>query len=372
LKLDASYKRLHCVYDIWGKEEILAEDSYFYTALSDEQKALIERHNTIVYAAFLHSAKLWTEFNDEILGLRKGQRIIHGGLQIASDFMTQGELFVIPLTSAIGYQANAHVIVHFTDGNPDMGRKVFQPELTKLAETLAVRCVNAFRRFLLYIRPDTGSQSITPDKEVHDWKRAQEEYRDRNPLSLTVGNKSIGLVSKPQQEQDAIALFHELIGAGLLKGFRFFGTSQSDRYDSVFFMNYLENDTVHFDTKSNRLGVNRSFNLPYTTEPKILEYKFKFDSLVADFEKEDKFAKHVDFVVCWSSGEQFKERFYLQSLLIGDEGSSRQIFGATHQVFSVGAQEHPIFELLVLEDLMAWLQDPAGEEARQKTRYRDM
>jgi len=147
LKLDPEFKRLHCMYDIWGKDQILEKDSYFYSALTDEQKELIERHNVIVYGAFLHSAKLWTEFNDDVLGLRKGQKIIHGGLQIASDFMTQGELSVIPLTSAIGYQANSHVIVHFTDGNPDMGRKVFQPELTKLAETLAVRCVNAFRRF---------------------------------------------------------------------------------------------------------------------------------------------------------------------------------------------------------------------------------
>jgi Histidine kinase-, DNA gyrase B-, and HSP90-like ATPase len=371
LKLDPEFKRLHCVYDIWDKDQILEQDSYFYSALSDEQKELAERHNVIVYGAFLHSARLWAEFNDETLGLRKGQRIIHGGLQIASDFMTQGELFVIPLTSAIGYQANSHVIVHFTDGNPDMGRKVFQPELTKLAEVLAVRCVTAFRRFLQYVRPDTGSQSITPDKEVHDWKRAQEEYRDRNPLSLAFAGRSLAHVSKPQQEQDAIALFHELIGAGILRGYKFFGTSQSDRYDSVFFMNYIEADNVLYEAKTNRLGVNRNFSLPYTTEPKILEYKFAFESLVADFEKEGKFSKHVDFVVCWSAGEHYKERFYLQPLLVGDEGSSRQIFGATHQVFSVGAQEHPAFELLILDDLIAWLQDPAGEEARQKTRYRD-
>ena len=371
LKLETEFKRLHCIYEIWNKEDILHADSPFYTALSDDQKELIERHKVVVYGAFLHSARLWAEFNDEIMGLRKGQRIIYGGLQIASDYMTQGDLFVIPLTSAIGYQANSHIIVHFTDGNPDMGRKVFQPELTKLAQALAVRTVTVFRRFLQYVRPDTGSQSITPDKEVHDWKRAQEEYRDRNPLSLSIAGRSLAHVSKPRQEQDAIALFHELIGAGLLKGFRFFGTSQSDRYDSVFFMNYVEADNVLYDSKSNQLGVNRGFTLPYVTEPKILEYKFEFDSLVADFEKEDKFAKHVDFVVCWSAGNQYKGRFDLQPLLVGDEGSSRQIFGATHQVFSVGAQEQPAFELLVLEDLISWLQDPAGEEARQKTRYRD-
>ena len=372
LKLPAEFKRLQCLYDIWGKEEILEENSYFNSALDTEDKELIERHNVILYAAFLHSAKLWTEFNDDVLELRKGQRIIHGGLQLATDFMTQGELSVIPLTSAIGYQANAHVIVHFTDGNPDMGRKVFQPELTRLAEKLAVRSVNAFRRFLLYVRPDTGSQNIAPDREVYDWKKAQEEYRNHHPLSLAFAGKSVSVVSEPRQEQDVIALFHELIGIGTLRGFSFLGTSQSDRYDSVFFMNYLEGDNVLFDAKTNRLGVTRSYNLPYATEPKILEYKFEFDSLVADIEKELKYAKHVDLVVCWSAGKQFRERFYLQSLLVGDEGSSRQIFGATHQVFSVGSQEQPAFELLVLEDLMAWLQDAPGEEARQKLRYKDV
>jgi Histidine kinase-, DNA gyrase B-, and HSP90-like ATPase len=372
LKLPAEFKRLQCVWDVWGKEEILEEDSYFSSALTDEDKEIIERHNVIVYAAFLHSAKLWTEFNDEILGLRKGQRIIHGGLQLATDFMTQGDLFVIPLTSAIGYQANSHVIVHFTDGNPDMGRKVFQPELMTLAQKLAVRSVNAFRRFLLYVRPDAGAQNITPDKEVYDWKRAQEQFRDHNPLTLIIEGRSISLVSRPRQEQDVIALFHELLGTRILKGFQFFGTSQSDRYDSVFFMSYVENDNVLFDPKNNRLGVRREYGLPYVTEPKILEYKFEFDSLVADFENEAKFAKHVDFVVCWSAGDQFRERFYLQSLLVGDEGSTRQVFGATHQVFSIGSQDQPAFELLILEDLISWLQDPVGEEARQKLRYRDI
>ena len=84
LKLPAEFKRLQCVYDVWGKEEIIEEGSYFNSALVDEEREIIERHNVIVYAAFLHSSKLWTEFNDDVLGLRKGQRIIHGGLQLGT------------------------------------------------------------------------------------------------------------------------------------------------------------------------------------------------------------------------------------------------------------------------------------------------
>ena len=303
--------------------------------------------------------------------MRKGQRIVHGGLQLASDFMVQGDLSIIPLTSTIGYQANSHVIVHFTNGDPDMGRKVFQPELKTLAEDLSVRAVTIFKRFLQHLKPDTGAQAITPDKELHDWKRAQENHRDRNPLAFTHAGVRIGLVSTPQQEQDVVALFHELIGGGILRGFRFFGTSQSDRYDSLFFMEYLQEEDVLFSGGAGRLGVSRAYSVPYSTEPKVLEYKFTFDSLVDDFDNEEKFAKQVDLVVCWSAGTQYKAKFYLQPLLVGDEGSSRQIFGATHQAFATGAQGSPAFEVIVLDDLLNWLQDPSAEEARQKRSYRD-
>ena len=60
----------------------------------------------------------------------------------------------------------------------------------------------------------------------------------------------------------------------------------------------------------------------------------------------------------------------LQSLLVGDEGGSRKFFGATHQAFQSGSQE-PVFEILVLEDLLRWLQNPEEEEARQKVAYQD-
>ena len=106
------------------------------------------------------------------------------------------------------------------------------------------------------------------------------------------------------------------------------------------------------------------------TEPKVLEYKYSFQSLVDDFDKEEKFAKQINLVVCWEAGSLYREKFYLSSLLIGDGGSSRQIFGATHQAFLVGSQQ-PAFEGLVLEDLIRWLQDPADEEARQRRVYRD-
>lgn len=367
-KLGSEYKRLNCLYEIYHKDDILADGSPFSTALDSEQRQLIEKHQVSVYASFLASAKLWTSFNDDTLRLRKKQRLIHGGLQLASDNMVQGELSVIPLTSEIGYQANSHIIVHFVDGNPDMGRKVFQPELQQLATNLAVRCVNTLKKYRQHLKPDTGSTRVAPDKELHEYKKAQEQYRDENPLVLKVHERAASLTAIPQQEQDVIALFHQLIGAQFLPGYKFFATSQSDRYDSLYFLDYAIDDRVQYERESNPLGVGSEFHPQYLSHPKVLEYKYDFDALVRDIEKEIKYAKHIDFVVCWSAEKQFRERYYLNSLLLGDEGAGRENFGATHQAFPTGSNQ-PDFEILILEDLIGYLRDPDTELARQRQKY---
>jgi len=97
--------------------------------------------------------------------------------------------------------------VHFADGNPDMGRKVFQPELTELADELSRRAVGIFRRYLTLMRPDTGVAVVPATRELFNWKVQQLRFRDENPLSLKADGRSVSVISRPQQEQDVIALF---------------------------------------------------------------------------------------------------------------------------------------------------------------------
>lgn len=367
-RLDGEYKRLDCLWEVYDKDDLLNAKGWFSTALTEDQKALVEKHDITVYASFLRSARMWGELNDNIFKLRPGERIVQGGLQMASDFMVQGDLSIIPLTSTIGYQANSHVIVHFTDGNPDMGRKVFQPELKEIAEVLSVRCVNIFKRYLTHLKPDTGAQVVAPDKQLYDWKKAQEAYRDQNPLAFQDKKGRITLVSAPQQEQDVIALFHQLVGLGVIRGLEFLATSQSDRYDCLYLLEYPD-ETFRYDRDSNPLGACGDYGFPHSSEPRVLEYKYDLDALIRDFSSEVKYAKHINFVVCWRADKQFREKYYLNSLLVGDEGANRQVFGATHQAFPDGAGQQPDFEVCILEDLLRFLQDPQAEEARQKTRY---
>lgn len=289
---------------------------------------------------------------------------------LATDGMVQGDSFVIPLTSAIGYQANSHVIIHFHNGNPDMGRKTFQPELKDIADILAVRAVNVMRRYLQHLKPDGDQPTIVPAKELYEWKKRQEEYRDKNPISLQYKGRQISLLSKPQQEQDVVALFHELLGLGVIKGIGIFATSSHDTYDSLIHCDYGAREDFVFDKINRPLGVAERCANNFKSEPKVLEYKYDLDSLVADVTKDIKFERQIDFLVCWSAGKKFKERYYLESLIVGDEGSNREIYGSTHKAYPDGGSQ-PLFEIVILEDLIQFLTNPEAEQARQKTIYSD-
>ncbi len=368
-RLESQFKRLDCLWEIYEGDDLIDQKGWFGSALDDDQRALVQKHDVVVYACFLRSARMWGDLNENVFRLKPGERIIQGGLQMASDNMVQGDLAIIPLTSTIGYQANSHVIVHFKDGSPDMGRKVFQPELKQLAELLSVRCVTIFKRYLTHLKPDTGAQIVAPDKELYEWKKVQERHRDKHPLTLKTSSGLVTIVSKPQQEQDVIALYHQLIGLGLVRGINFLATSQSDRYDALYLLDY-ENETFQY-SKSNPLGVGNNYGFPHVSEPRILEYKYDLAALIRDFSAEIKYAKHINMVVCWKADKQFHEKYYLNSLLVGDEGSNRQVFAATHQAFPDGGGQQPDFEVCILEDLINYLQDPVAEEIRQKTKYQE-
>ncbi len=108
---------------------------------------MIENYKIEAYGFFSYSTNLWDEFNDKLAKLRKGWRVIRGGLILANNYMIQGDYLSIPLTSNIGYQNQIHVIVHFKNADPDLGRKGFQPELKEVAEILAVGIVNRLKKW---------------------------------------------------------------------------------------------------------------------------------------------------------------------------------------------------------------------------------
>jgi hypothetical protein len=370
-KSTEKYRNSNGVYDAFSGDEIIAR----FKTLGVADVDLIKQYNVSVYGYFAYSTSIWDTLNDKKAKLRKGFRVLRGGLQMANNHMAQGDLITIPLTKNTGHQNQAHVVVHFDNAEPDLGRKGFQPELKELGERLSALMVTYLSAARDLLKNDTGAEAdIGKEIKVHDWMRDQEEHEKNHPLVLTNQNfflptRRISMQSTPLCEQDAIVLFNQLIAGGVIRGIKLLSTSQVSQYDGMF--RYVAEeplDNLKFDKVTNPLGVyEEQLSKAYVGPPKILEYKFSLDGLIREFENGEKSEKDVSLVVFWDIGTEFKREYNVTSLLDFDNIHHRRHHGITHVVRSANTQ----FDAVCLKELIEVLNDPDGQQGFQKERYGD-
>ena len=362
-RLGDEYRRLDAIYEIWTYDQIL-ENDILMRNISDDQKEIIGRHKLCIYGCFASTAKTWTDFQNNYLKVHKNASMLKGGMLLASDFMVQGDLYVIPLTSTIGYQNNTHLILHLLDGDPDMGRKVFQPEIKLLADELSRRCVDIFKKYLALMREDTGAPPPYSSRDLWKWKTDQDNRRTTHPLNCRFDSRSVAVTSEPQSEQDVIALFHEIVGLEGVEGYLFLGTSGYGQYDSVFLTHYSRKHV--YEKNNSKLGVSDNVVDGKESAPYILEYKYDLDGLIADVESEKKFLRDIDLLVCWQIGEDYKDSYSIRPYLVGDEGSTRHFYAATHALYRDREKD---LEIICLKDLIGYINQPEAIEGEQRARY---
>lgn len=363
------FKKSNGLYNIYSTEDIK-----LLAKLTPSQHALLDEYNVTGYGYFAYSTEVWDQLNDKKAGLRKNLRILRGGLQISCNRMVQGELITIPLTKSIGHQNQTHVLVHFDGAEPDLGRKGFQPELEDLAETIAVAIVKQLSsRRNEFLKSDSGAQAdIEKEIEVYEWLKSLEKHEDENPLLLTsdkffLPTKKISVSCVPKSEQDVIVLFNQLIAGGVIRGIRLLATSQVSQYDGVF--RYVAEeplDNLFYNEDCNPLGVfEEGLVKAYTTQPKVLEYKFNLDGLIREFESNYKHENDVDLAVFWEMGEEFSKEYDVISYIDDDQTHQRPHHGITHRLTSANSK----FEVICLKELIQLLNTPEEAQKFQKETY---
>ncbi|ANQ17579.1 ATP-binding protein [Vibrio natriegens] len=368
-ELPRKYFKSNGIYEFFTTEDIksLRNDFSNHDALDD--------YKVEAYGYFSYSTSVWDQLNDKMAKLRKGYRVLRGGLQIANNNMIQGELITIPLTSNIGYQKQCHVIVHLKDADPDLGRKGFQPELQELAESISVAIVNKFKKWKKLLKSDTGTTpEIEKELDLHQWIRAQEEHENTHPLNLTNEHffkpiNEISITSEPQSEQDVIVLFNQLVAGGVIRGINLLATSQIMQYDGVFkFIVKEPFSNHHFDKETNPLGVEEfKFNKEYTSPPKVLEYKYSLDALIHEFESDYKNEKDIHLAIAWEMGNEWKKNYEITPLLDLENLHQREFHGLTHTLHS----GYTRFEVIILKELMEYLNNVDAVQQYQKDTYGD-
>jgi hypothetical protein len=331
-----------------------------------------------VYVFMCYSTNLWDDYNDNSLSLRKGSRILRGGIQQATKHMPQGAPIPIPLTNNMGFQQITHVVVHFHNAEPDLGRKGFQPEHSALAGTLARAGVTAFRKFFdRLLRKNTGAPALMQQMKLSQWIEEQKKHELDFPLTISgkglfAPQYELPIRSAPVVEQDVVALFNQMLSSGLIRGIQLLSSSQFNQYDGLYRFRLEPPFELFIRSSQNPLGVDAQqfVGVENTLESpvSVLEYKHTLDALIEELDNGTKNADEIKLAICWELGEKWQSHFEIISYLDNDNLHHRQFHGITHH-FSHAVSGLPAFSVIVLSDLIAYLTDQDKESTRQHQLY---
>lgn len=379
-KIPPKFTNLNGIWREWTTAEILAGTSPLNPAWDAHEKDLMHELNPAIYVFMCYTTDLWDDYNDNILKLRKGTRVLRGGLQQATKHMPQGNPVPIPLTNNIGFQQITHVVVHFQNAEPDLGRKGFQPEHTALAETLSRAGVTAFRKFFdRLLRKNTGAPALMQQMKLNQWIEEQKQHEVKFPLlisgkGLFAPQFELPIRSAPVVEQDVVALFNQMLSSGLIRGIQLLSSSQFNQYDGLFRFRMDPPFDLFIRSSQNPLGVDAQqfAGVDNTLESPVavLEYKHNLDALVEELDNGTKKADEIKLAICWQLGEKWRSHFGILSYLDNENLHHRQFHGITHHL-SHAVSGLSAFSVVVLADLIAYLTGQDDESAKQHSLYSD-
>lgn len=365
LNLPQKFQRKLAIYKFFNLEEILKLVIRSKT-FENQEIELLKQYKVKAYGCFCNSVDRWKDINEKIVKARKGANVITCGLQMATDHMVQGSNLQIPLTSNIGYQKQAQVIVHFNGAEPDLGRKGFQPELRIVAEKVSSTVVSLGLSVWKNLLAADGHYDLRDSKakSLHDFIKEMEEHEQKNPLKIIseeffLPTKEISISAIPKSEQDVVVLFNQFVAGGVIRSIELMVSSTYEQYDGLYKIRVKEPlENHYYDKNKNPLGVERERPLEsgILTAPECLEYKYTFDSLIQDFDNEDKDVRDIGLVIVWTIGERWRERFQVISYLLPEYRDRRPYHGLTHEVFDSSNNSRAFF-CIVLEELVDYLND---------------
>jgi hypothetical protein len=373
--LPDKFSKLDFIYDQWSTDEIKA---LVESSLGEDELEILEKHKPSVAMEFGYTAKLWNQFN-EGLGVRANQKVLTSGIQMAANNMPQGEAIQVPLNRNIGRQNQVHFLFHFEDYTPDLGRKGFHRELVDFAKMVSRAITeNQLSRYRSQLKANTGvAPDLARELQIADWKKDMLSHEQADPLQLSskhffIPTERVSITSTPTREQDVIALFHQLVAGGVIRGLNVMSTNERFTYDGLFKIAFdLDKSLYVYNADSNPLGVTEEVAdalAGKVTDPRILEYKFQLDGLIEDLDGQDKFLKDMDLCIVWNTGDLYQERYGITSLLIPENADQRQYHGVTHVLSDIETGSRHC-ELIVLSELIAFLNDPKGQADFQRKKY---
>ena len=351
--------------ELVGAKNYIRYDDHFKDKLinmDDRRKALYLRGKgllktgetrahgrTIRYSAFLTpSRRTWEEIN------RKNNLIVsladnseYQLYKAAIEIATKGMPTAVSLDPEItvgksGYWTNFHILIQDDSLPFDIGRKSIPSRTKGLLKKVArdaFKALTAHAQIMSIDPPIAGTQTVQQYEK-------REQFRKLKELpDLQI--RDLPYMKQPDSQEGAVvAIFHELTAAKHLKGYRTLRTGYKQTYDLW----------GVYEVRKNTVG-NNVKNVNFGSEVElIVEFKFRLDDIMQDFEDDIKRFGDIDLLVCWDLDAQKLSSHHFQVEVVAPEdamfhGTNYNLFSPS--AFNLGsAGEKPVIALRrFIEDL---------------------
>ncbi|MCI0329939.1 MAG: ATP-binding protein [candidate division Zixibacteria bacterium] len=290
----------------------------------------------IKYYAFASSRTNFDEISKEH-NLYNGDELdITPGIFISTKRMPTGIVVPPPRTRATPYWFNLFIMLEDDGLRFDLGRKALRGRAVEMFKNIALKEVWAkMVPHISEIMPEPVGLELQREKEL-------QELREKVKLAPSLDYAKIQYLKEPSNEQSVIAIFHELLGAGLLEGYRTYHNSAFDQYDSI----------VNYRIKKSKVGRNQAGVFP--KDPLdfdiIVEFKYEASAILDDIEEGKKHINEIKLLVCWKLD---KRKFKEEHIEIEDlEPDDVVYYGATHRLIFPNIQSIRTLDVLCLEEFL--------------------
>lgn len=286
---------------------------------------ILNKHKPEIYVAFTYGSDFWEERNHEIWAEELDGYLKHG-ITFSTKSQKIGENKRIDFTFRTGDFNRFFILLNMKNLKGDIGRKSLNEDIEAFANFFANGVHGTFTNNIDSLRPSPGPFDENQESEL-------EEIKDRALDSKSLDIKNLSFIKEPQEEQDVIALFFNLMGLNIIKGYQIYSTHISRTYDGVGRFFIKEQEENYYSTR-NILGVSADkFKNGIVKSPTrcFFEFKYTTDGLVRDIRSGYKRLQDIKWLVCWKIGEKHKsEGIGLIDITVPAQINQRDYYGVTH------------------------------------------
>lgn len=201
-----------------------------------------------------------------------------------------------PVTSSgkLGYLLNIHFVMDL-DSTLGYGKRNIPSVVKGQADTFFADIFNFLTRLASLIVGER--ESIEPPGDLWD---KEKEYDTFQATNNTFKDIDLPLKLPPQEEQDVVCLFHELLSSGKIKGYYPFRASTNRTYDALMYISKSEDGDMPAEISWRDL--------------KFVEFKLRLSEIIEDFRTEKKSIRDLDLLIVWEDDYEMDGEYTISFL----------------------------------------------------------